>query len=237
MTLTDRTNDFAFVLAAARRSGQAAVKALAEEHLPLVAAMVRRFPACGQEREELYQQGCIGLMKALARFDPDQGTAFSTYAASMILGEMRMLRRLEAPLHIPRQDRALRLRIRRMQDALSITLQREPTVQELATALRMNPAELVLQMDEVRMTSLDAPSDGSRCTADILPDRDPWMDRLLLKDLMERLPKADRKLMLLRLRYGLSQAETARILGLSQVQVSRRELAIKAGLRRAWQEE
>lgn len=209
-------------------------KALAENHLPLVAAMVRRFPQYEREREELYQQGCVGLMKALARYDASLGTAFSTYAAAMILGEMRMLSRLDMPVHIPRRDRELRGRIRKTESMLAVHLGREPTVQELAKALKVDPAELVLSMEEVSVTSMDAPTPGGIQMAELLPDRDDWMSRLLMRDLISRLPIRDRKLLLLRYRYGLSQTETAKRLGMTQVQVSRREMQIKAQLKKEW---
>lgn len=208
--------------------------ALAENHLPLVAAMVRRFPGHEHEWEELYQQGCVGLMKALSRYDASLGTAFSTYAAAMILGEMRMLRRQDAPVHVPRRDRELRGRIRRAEATLTAHLGREPTVQELAALLRVNPTELVLSMEEISVTSMDAPTPRGTQWADLLPDHDDWMNRLLLRDLISRLPERDRKLLLLRHRYGLSQTETAKRLGLTQVQVSRREMQLKAQLRHEW---
>ena len=209
-------------------------KALAEDHLPLVAAMVRRFPRYGREREELYQQGCVGLMKALARYDASLGTAFSTYAAAMILGEMRMLSRLEMPVHVPRRDRELRSRIRRAESLLTAHLGREPTVQELSKALKVDPTELVLSMEEISVTSIDASTPTGTPMAEMLPDRDDWMNRLFLRDMIARLPERDRKLLLLRFRYGLSQTETARRLGMTQVQVSRREMQIKAQLKKEW---
>ena len=209
-------------------------KALAENHLPLVAAMVRRFPRYGREREELYQQGCVGLMKALARYDASLGTAFSTYAAAMILGEMRMLSRLDMPVHIPRRDRELRSRIRRAENTLTAHLGREPTVQEIAAMLRIDPEELILAMEEISVTSIDAPAPGGTPIAELLPDRDDWMNRLLLRDMVSHLPERDRKLLLLRYRYTLSQTETARRLGMTQAQVSRREMQIKAQLKKEW---
>lgn len=226
--------DFAIQLIQARLEGRQAIAALAEQHLPLVAAMVRRFPWSGREREELYQQGCVGLMKALARYDPDYGTTFSTYAVSMILGEMRMLCRNDAPLHISRRDRELRSRIRRAERLLTSTLGREPTVQELASALRMEPTELMLSMEEISVASMDASSGNGQTIASLLPDSDAWMDRVLMRDIIARLPAEDQRLLLMRYRLGKTQAETARAMGISQMQVSRKESAIKASLREAW---
>ena len=224
--------DFAAALTHAREEGKLALQELAEDHLPLVAAMVRRFPWHYKEKEELYQQGCVGLMKALARFDPTYGVRFSTYAAAMILGEMRMLCRLDAPIHIPRGDRELRSRIRKAEGQLTAHLGRSPTVQELASLLRMDAAELILAMEQIQVTSTSAES--ARPLLDLLPDHDDWMTRLLLRDIIERLPSCDQRLLLLRLRFGKTQAETARALGITQVQVSRREATLKQQIRQAW---
>ncbi|MGN0970428.1 MAG: sigma-70 family RNA polymerase sigma factor [Aristaeellaceae bacterium] len=230
--------DFSDDLTRARLHGREAVAALAEEHLPLVAAMVSRFPWYGREKEELYQQGCVGLMKAMARYDPSYGTTFSTYAAAMILGEMRMLCRNDAPVHIPRRDRELRSRIRRTERMLTEHLGRDPTVQEIASALRMDAAELMLAMEDVTVTSMDAaPAGGGHTLAELLPEQDNWMDRLLLRDIISRLPREDQRLLLMRYRMGKTQAETARAMGMTQVQVSRRESAVKAALREAWTKE
>ena len=237
MVSTSPAKDLSAALSAARMQGRQAMQELAEDHLPLVAAMVRRFPWHAREREELYQQGCVGLMKALARYDPSMGAGFSTYAAAMILGEMRMLCRMDAPVHVPRRDRELRSRIRRAERTLADRLGREPTMQELAALLRMEPAELALSMEEIQVTSMDAPLPDGRSLQELLPDRDDWMNRLLLRDAVSRLSREDQRLLLLRLRLGKTQAETARAMGISQVQVSRREAAIKQRLRQAWTEE
>ena len=234
--MSAKAEAFAAELTLARLGGKAAMQALAEDHLPLVGAMVARFPWHGREREELYQQGCVGLMKALARFDPAYGVTFSTYAASMILGEMRTLCRMDAPLHVPRTDREKRTRIRRAQRTLTTHLGREPTVDELASLLRLEPTELVLLMEDVQVGSIDAPLPNGRTLADLLPDGDDWLNRLCLRDLLQRLPDQDRRLMLHRYHLGCTQAETARALGMSQVQVSRRESAIRQQLNKAWAE-
>lgn len=233
--MSPSSKEFTAQLLEARLRGKDAMQALAEQHLPLVAAMVRRFSNDYHEKEELYQQGCIGLMKALARFDPSYGTAFSTYAAAMILGEMRSLCRIEAPIHIPRGYRELRSRIRQAQGMLMARLGREATVQELAAALRTDPAELMLAMEQISILSVDTSS--GHALVELLPDQTDWETRLLMRDLLNRLPRNDQRLLMLRLRFGKTQAETARALGMTQVQVSRREQALKHQLRQAWMAE
>ncbi len=226
------SEDFARALIDARTAGPDGLRALAEQHLPLVGMLVKRFPGEGN-REDLYQQGVIGLMKALRRFDPDRGTAFSTYAAAMILGEMRMLRRQETPLQIPWTEEALRRRIREAESALTSRFRRAPTVTELAAALQMEPAELMLHMESVSVTSTDAESPGGTPLSELLADPEDWQKRIELRDILARLPEKDRQLVLLRHRAGLTQAEAGQRLGMSQMQVSRREKVIRTLLKRA----
>lgn len=217
--------------------GRIDMQNIAEQNLPLVGLMVRRFAHHNADPEELYQQGCIGLMKAIARYDPAYGTAFSTYAAAMILGEMRMLCRSSPAVHIPRREREQRLRIRKMQEELTRRLEREPNVQELAEALHMDAEEMVFMLEDITVASADAASDSGTSLLDSIADEDDWQQRLELRDLISRLPAPDRRLMLLRHVHCLSQAETAKLLRLTQVQVSRRERELKCRLKQAWYDE
>ena len=201
---------------------------LAEEHLPLVGAMARRFPGGGLSREELYQQGVIGLMKALRNFDADRSVAFSTYAVPIILGEMQQMCRQRSLLHIPRTERELRCRIRQAEETLTSALHREPTISELAQALHMDISDLLLHMDEISVASIDAEEHAA-----ILPDPEDWQKRVELRDILARLPELDRRLILLRHRSGLTQAQAGQRLGLTQMQVSRREKVIRMLLKRA----
>ena len=230
------TPDFTAEWQQARDVGPEAMQALAEKHLPLVGLMVRRFPCVGLPREELYQQGALGLMKALQRYDPSRGIAFSTYAAAMILGEMQMLQRQSACIHVSRTEMTLRQHIRQAKRELAARLAREPTITELADALHMDAAELTLHMEDVTVASADAPSPGGTPLAELLPDPEDWQKRVELRDILSRLPAADRKLILLRHRLGLTQTEAGQHLGMTQMQVSRREKIIRTLLRRALSE-
>ncbi len=226
-------SDFRPSLLAAQEKGRAAMQAVAENHLPLVAAMVRRFSSGLYEREELYQQGCIGLMKALARYRPEWGVAFATYAVPLILGEMRNLPRQNAPIHISRTHQEQQRRLRRAMETMTNTLHREPTVPELASALRMDAAELVLLMEDITVTSTDAETENGTPLSETLPDPEDWLARVEMRDLISRLPEGDQRLLHLRYIEGLSQREAGMRLGLTQVQVSRREKIIRALLRQA----
>ncbi len=224
--------DFTRELLTARDAGQEALQALAEKHLPLVGMLVKRFPG-EANREELYQQGVVGLMKALRWFDPERGTAFSTYAAAMIWGEMRMLRRQEAVLHIPRTEEALRRRIHQAESRLTSLFHRDPTVTELAAELQTDPAELALHIDQISVSSTDAQSPEGTPLSELLADPEDWQKRIELRDILAHLPDMDRRLVLLRHRAGLTQAQAGQRLGMTQMQVSRREKIIRTLLRRA----
>ncbi len=227
------TEDFTRELLAARTAGLEAMQALAEKHLPLVGMMVARCPAGQASKEELYQQGAIGLMKALARYDPARGTAFSTYAAAMILGEMRMLNRQATLLHLPRGEAELRRQIRQAEENLTRTLHRPPSVTELAAALHMEPAEMALHLEDITVASTDAQSPGGTPLSELLPDPEDWQRRIELRDILARLPELDKQLVLLRHRVGLTQAQAGQRLGMTQMQVSRREKIIRTLLKRA----
>lgn len=217
----------------ARSEGLQALQAVAEKHLPLVGAMLKRFPDHLISREDLYQQGCVGLMKALKGFDPARGTAFSTYAAAMIIGEMRMLRRTVTPLHIPRSDAALQRRIRQVSTQLTAKLQREPTIDEIAREVHMDASEMTLHMESFRVCSSDAETGDGASIAMILQDPDDWEKRLELQDIFCRLPPMDQKLLILRHRLGMTQTAAGERLGMTQMQVSRREKIIRTLLKRA----
>lgn len=209
-------------------------KALAECHLPLVASLVRRFPPGLCEPEELFQQGCIGLMKAAVRFRPEMQLQFSTYAVPVILGEMRALSRQLAPIHIPRPERELRQRYRKIYASLSEEFQREPTVDEIAAALCIPAAELAFLTENITFSSADEMNADGICLADTASDPQNWLTQIELEDMISRLHPADRQLLTLRHFEGLTQVETAARMGLTQVQVSRRETVLRRHLRQLW---
>ena len=141
---------------------------------------------------------------------------------------MRQLCRQRSPLHIPRTERELRSRIRQAEETLTTVLHREPTISELAQALHMDISDLLLHMEEISVASIDAEEH-----APILPDPEDWQQRVELRDILSRLPQMDQRLILLRHRAGLTQAQAGQRLGMTQMQVSRREKIIRTLLRRA----
>ena len=204
-------------------------------NLGLVHACARRFHGRGIEYDDLYQAGCLGLIKAADGFEPERGLQFSTYAVPVILGEIRRLFREGGTVKVSRSLRELSLRAGRAREALLLERGREPTVEELAAVLGVEPAlaaeavtaglppvSLTASEEEGEERQLDLPTDSPE---------ERITDRLALRQVMEGLVPRDR--LLLRLRYMAHQTQqaTADRLGMTQVQVSRREKALLAQLR------
>ena len=220
------------------RSGdEAALAEMVRRNLPLVQACLRRFQGRGRDMEELYQQGCLGLVKALKRFDPAFEVRFSTYAVPVILGEIRRYLRDDQPFHLVRQDKERLARIPKASALLTQALGREPTVNELAANLRIHGDELVFLLESrTGIVSIEQREPGQRSFEERLSDpaASAWLDGLMLQDLIQRLPDQARQLIYLRFKAGRTQAQTAKALGISQVQVSRLEKRIRSALKEEW---
>ncbi len=209
-------------------------------HAGLVRHCMRRFAGRGLNAEELYQQGCVGLMTAARRFDPNRGARFSTYAVPLILGEMKRYADLCTPLRVPRDALRLRARVMARRAALQEELGREPTAQELAERAGLTPADLceaLAAQDACAALSLDEPlaPDGPP-RHEVLAAGSDFVSYLLLVDLITRLPPPQGAVLRLRCLAGLSQAQTARALHLNQSAVSRAEARAREALREALEE-
>ncbi len=223
----------------AQEDDKEALEEMVRRNLPLVRCVLKRFSAWGRDGEELYQQGCMGLVKAIQRFDRKAGVQFSTYAVPMILGELRRYLRDDSPVHIARTDRERAMLARKTIRILRQALHREPTLPEIAKAMRMPAAELVLILETGRQpVSLDSsPTADQRLSwGEILKDprSETWMERLFLRDLISRLPKTEQWLLYLRFAAEKTQAETAELLHMTQVQISRLEARVRVTLREQW---
>ncbi len=205
-------------------------------NLGLVHTCARRFMGKGLEYDDLYQAGCVGLIKAADGFEPERGLKFSTYAVPVILGEIRHLFREGGAVKVSRSMKELSLRAARTRDQLAAATGRDPTVEELATALEVEPAaaaqallaglpplSLTCEEDEDGGRQIDLPTDS--------PEGD-ITDRLALQQLLAALPERDRVLIEWRYIRRQTQQATADHLGMTQVQVSRRERAILLEMRK-----
>lgn len=211
---------------------------LAEKHLGMVHALCKRFAGKGVEYEELYAAGCLGLAKALDRFDESRGLQFSTYAFPVIAGEIKQLFRDGGAVRVSRSLRALAVKIQQISGAYERQHGREPTVRQIAELLGVSPEKIAEAVGSTRAPlSLTADGDGeSSAQLDLpAPDmQDAVTDRLSLQAAIGALDGDDRRLIRLRYYQGKTQTETARLLGATQVQICRREKKILARLRRAF---
>ena len=212
---------------------------LAEENLGLVHLCANRFRGRGVEYEELYSAGCVGLLKAVRAFDSSRGVQFSTYAVPVILGEIKRVFRDGGAIHVSRGLRERAMRLQKLQEVFEQTHGRTPTLSELsvladctveacAQALCVSQAPLSL----TQQSDGDGEQDGQLDIPVEAPDRRIG-DLLSLRQEMEQLAPRDRMLLELRYFRELTQTKTAQILGMTQVQVSRREKKLLSRLREA----
>ncbi len=206
----------------------------AEAHLGLVHLCANRFRERGIEYEELYSAGCFGLVKAANAFDSSRGVCFSTYAVPVILGEIRRLFREGGSVHIGRRLQELSIRCSRMAETLRQQNGTEPTVRQLADALEMSEAEIAEALCAAQpVASLTVENDDGEGYMDIpVPSPENRIqEHLALEQAMSLLEESDRTLLRLRYDQNLTQSAAAKLLGMTQVQVSRREKKILLFLR------
>lgn len=205
----------------------------AEENLGLVHLCANKFRGRGIEYDDLYSAGCIGLLKAVKAFDCGRGVKFSTYAVPVILGEIKRLFRDGGSIRVSRSLKELSLRIREICEEFCQREGRDPTVSELCAISGENESDvseaLCVSQPVLSLTSgeddsqIDIPSEA--------PD-EGIVDTLALRQIMSRLDEKDRVLLELRYFHELTQSKTAQALGMTQVQVSRREKKLLAQIRR-----
>lgn len=213
----------------------------AEQHrlvtgnLGLVHACARRYAGRGIEYDDLYQSGCEGLIKAAAGFDGSRMVKFSTYAVPAILGEIRRLFRDGGSVRVSRSIRDLGLKIRRAEDEFRSAEGRDPTVNELASALGVEPESVAEAIDASRpVISLTSERDGEDYEEEIPSERfdETVVDLVALRQTISGLEESDREIIRMRYFGGMTQSHVAAALGMTQVQVSRRERRIIENMRK-----
>lgn len=204
------------------------------ENLGLVHACAKRFRGRGIEYDDLYQAGCLGLVKAVDAFDTQRGVRFSTYAVPVILGEMRRLFRDGGAVKVGRTLKELSMRATRECAAFEAREGRTPTIGELAQLLGVETAEaaqaLGAAMAPVSLTA-DEETGGGQLDIPVDAPEEKLSELLALKQVVGELEPRDRSLIVLRFFKSLTQTKTAEALGMTQVQVSRREKKILQELR------
>ena len=215
-----------------KEGDQAARQELIEGNLRLVLSVIQRFSSRGENADDLFQVGCVGLIKAIDNFDINQPVRFSTYGVPMIIGEIRRYLRDNSAIRVSRSMRDTAYRVLQVRDRYLAEHQKEPTVEQIAQELEIPREEVVFAMDAiVDPVSLYEPvySDGGDaiCVMDQVRDTkntdEDWTDRIALKEAMKRLDTRERRILSLRFYEGKTQMEVSAEVGISQAQVSRLE--------------
>lgn len=206
---------------------------IVEKNMRLVWSVVQRFLNRGYDPEDLFQIGCIGLLKSVDKFDLTYDVKFSTYAVPMIIGEIQRFIRDDGTVKVSRSLKEMGNRIRKTKDELSKVLGRTPTVNELSVQLDLSPEEIILAQEAGRTPSsiheTVYENDGDPITLlDQIADGNEgkWFDKLALKEAILELDERERLIVYLRYYKDQTQSEVALRLGISQVQVSRLEKKI-----------
>lgn len=205
-------------------------------NLPLVHSLANRFRGRGIEYEELFAAGSLGLVKAYDKFDESRGLCFSTYAVPVILGEIRRLFRDGGSVKMSRSLKELSMKAARAREVLSGSGS-EPTISEIAEYLGVSPEDaaeaIAASAPTVSLTCSDDDERGTGSDIDLPVDsgESALIDKLALRQCLNRLSEEDRKLIILRYFRNMTQSQTAQALGISQVQVSRHERKILEELR------
>ena len=215
---------------------------LIEGNLRLVLSVIQRFDKRGESPDDLFQVGCIGLMKAIANFDPDKQVRFSTYGVPMIAGEVRRYLRDNSAIRVSRSIRDVAYRVLQCKEAMLLRLGREPTLDEIAKELTLSTEEVSQALDAVcapvslydpvyaeggdPLTVMDQVSDTKNTELN-------WMEHIALRDAFQSLGDREKQILSLRFYDGKTQIEVAHVLGISQAQVSRLEKGAVGAMRKS----
>ena len=230
------------LLRLAKAGDKKAREKLIEGNLRLVLSVIQRFDKRGESPDDLFQVGCIGLMKAIANFDPDKQVKFSTYGVPMIAGEVRRYLRDNSAIRVSRSIRDVAYRVLQCKEAMVCRMNREPTLEEIAKELDLPCEEVSQALDAVcAPVSLYDPvyADGGDPLTVMDQVRDTkntehnWMEHIALQDAFRALGQREKQILSLRFYDGKTQMEVACVLGISQAQVSRLEKGAIAAMRKS----
>lgn len=219
------------LLKKARQGDMKSREELINGNLRLVLSVIQKFMNRGENPDDLFQVGCIGLIKAIDNFDLSQSVRFSTYAVPMIVGEVRRYLRDNNSVRVSRSMRDTAYKAIQAKEKLSNELQRDPTVEEIAKELDMKKEAVVLALEAiVEPVSLYEPVYSEGGDAIYVMDQigdgnasEGWVDEILIRQAMEELSDREKRILNLRFMVGKTQTEVAAEIGISQAQVSRLE--------------
>lgn len=226
------------LLESVRLGDERAKEIVVEENIGLVWSIVHRFKNTYYDKEDLFQIGCIGLMKAINHFDPEYNVQFSTYAVPIIMGEIKRYFRDDGTIKVSRSLKELNIKITKAKEYLQSKENKDPTVEEIASYLKVDVMDVVEAIDaSYYPTSLNEPiyeKDGSSISVeDRLIDKknNMWFEKMALEMEMEKLDEKEKMILHMRYHLDYNQEAVAKRLGISQVQVSRLEKKIVNKLR------
>ena len=226
----------------AKEGDISAREALIEGNLRLVLSVIQRFEKRGESPDDLFQVGCIGLIKAISNFDPTKNVRFSTYGVPMIAGEVRRYLRDNSAIRVSRSIRDIAYRVLQCKEAQTARLGREPTLEEIAGELSLTVEEVSQALDAIcAPVSLHDPvySDGGDPLTVMDQVRDTkntenqWMEHITLQNAFRALNDREKQILSLRFYDGKTQMEVANSLGISQAQVSRLEKGAISAMRKS----
>ena len=230
------------LLIKAKNGDEDARQSLIEGNLRLVLSVIQRFDKRGESPDDLFQVGCIGLIKAISNFDPTKQVRFSTYGVPMIAGEVRRYLRDNSAIRVSRSVRDVAYKVLQCKEAMILRLGREPTLDEIAKELTLSTEEVSQALDAVcapvslydpvyaeggdPLTVMDQVSDTKNTELN-------WMEHIALRDAFQNLGDREKQILSLRFYDGKTQIEVAHVLGISQAQVSRLEKGAIGAMRKS----
>ena len=229
---TLKSDEMTALLRRSRAGDEQARETLIQGNLRLVLSVIQRFSSRGENADDLFQVGCVGLIKAIDNFDVTQNVRFSTYGVPMIIGEIRRYLRDNSAIRVSRSMRDTAYRVLQAREKLQRENQREPTVEQIAKELALPQEEVVFAMDAmVDPVSLFEPvysdSGDTVCVMDQVRDTrntdESWLDRLALREAVDKLSPREQHILAMRFYDGKTQMEVSSEIGISQAQVSRLE--------------
>ncbi len=219
------------LLKAAHSGDKVAREKLINGNLRLVLSVVKRFTGRGENPDDLFQIGCIGLIKSIDNFDVNQNVRFSTYAVPMIIGEIRRHLRDNSPVRVSRSIKDMAYKAMQIKEQLTDKLKREPTISEIADKLGVPREDVVIALESIvePVSLYDSVYSDSGDTVYVLDqigdnnDDKNWLDEICLREAIKNLSDREKRILSLRFMQGKTQMEVSNEIGISQAQVSRLE--------------
>lgn len=221
-------SDFCELIARSQQGDSAATERLVEENSGLIWSVARRFMGRGTESDDLYQLGCLGFLKAVEGFDLNYGTQFSTYAVPKIAGEIRRFLRDDGAVKVSRSLKEQSASIKATRNRMTVTLGREPTIQEISQEMGLSPEEIAMAETATNPTESIQRETGEEgfSLENILTDTESeerMVEKIALRQAIDALPEREKMVVNLRYFHSLTQQRVAKVMDISQVQVSRIE--------------